>query len=352
MKKIPFLLLLVVLIAGGAFLLKDRFFPKQQIVLTPGGLPVRIGLSMDALKELRWVKDRDLMTEKAKVFGASVVTLVADGDDKTQISQIQNFITQKVDAIIIVAHNGKALSKVVAEAKAAGIKVIAYDRMIMDADLDMYISFDSEKVGMYAAQYVLAAVPKSVTMPKVAFIGGAETDNNAFLVKQGAMSVLDPLIKNGQAKLVLSKFTKDWNPDIAYSNLKNYLAGGGKVDAVVASNDGTAFGSIQALKEYGLDGRVPVSGQDAELAAIKRLVQGTQTVSSYKPIRLLAEKAVEVAIDLAAGKTPVTTGTLNNGQIDVPSFLIDPVPVIKSNIEDTVIKDGFYTTQEVFGSSK
>jgi D-xylose transport system substrate-binding protein len=353
MNKLAVLGLIIALIigVGVGFSQKDKFFPSPG--KTKPSTNIRIGLSMDTLKELRWTKDRDLMTAKAAELGATVTTLVADGDDKTQISQIQNFITQKVDVIVVIAHNGKALSAVVDEANKAGIKVIAYDRMIMNSNLDMYISFDSTKVGEYAAKYVLAAVPKTVAVPLVAFIGGSETDNNASIIRNGAMKILNPLIKSGKAKLTYDQqFTKDWNPDIAYKNLKKYLDAGGKVDAVVASNDGTAFGAIQALKEHGLAGKVPVSGQDAELSAVKRLVDGTQTISCYKPIAALANQTIEAAVDFASGKTPKTNGTMNNEKIDVPSFLIDPVPVTKDTIKDTVIKDGFYTTAEVYGTSK
>lgn len=310
-----------------------------------------IGLSLDTLSESRWGKERDIMTAKAESEEASVVTLVANSDDDTQISQIRNFITQKVNVIIIVAHNAEVLTDVIDEAHAAGIKVIAYDRMILNSDLDLYISFDSVKVGEYAAQYVMAAVPKTVTTPNVVFIGGSPTDNNAVLVKNGAMSILDPLVAENKAKLVFDKFTPNWDPEIAYQDLKNYLADGGKVDAVVASNDGTATGAINALKERDLDGKVPVSGQDAELVAVKRLVDGTQTVTMYKPIVTLANKAIESAIALAEGKNLQTNSKVNNGRIDVPAFLINPVPVTKDTIKDTVIKDKFYSPEEIYGNS-
>ncbi len=351
MKKIILVVMLILLsaVVGIGYTQRFRFTPQKASQKSQPGKLIRIGLSMDTLKELRWAKDRDLMTQKAQELGATVIPLIADGDDKTQISQIENLITQKVDVIIVIAHNAKALSDVVNKAHNEGIKVIAYDRMITDSHLDMYISFDSSQVGNYSAQYVMNAVPKSVSVANVAFVGGSETDNNAFLVQKGAMSVLDPLVASKKAKLVYQQFTKDWNPDEAYKNLIKFLDAGGKIDAVVASNDGTAFGAIEALKAHGMAGKVPVSGQDAELAAVKRLIDGTQTVTLYKPIRLLADSAIESAVALAEGKIPTTNGTLNNGKIDVPSYLIDPIPVTKDNIKDTVIKDGFYTSQDVYG---
>jgi D-xylose transport system substrate-binding protein len=350
---VPVIIVVAILALVGYILVSNNVIklalPGQGAAATPAPT-MRIGLSMDTLKELRWSKDRDLMTQRAGELGASVIPLVADGDDKTQISQIENLISQKVDVLIVIAHNAKALSGVVDEAHKAGIKVIAYDRMILDSDLDLYISFDSIKVGADSAQYVMAAVPKTVTVANVAFIGGSPTDNNATLVKQGAMSVLDPLIKSGKVKLVYDQFTTNWDPDIAYKNFNQFLNGGGKVDAVVASNDGTAMGAIQALTEHGLAGKVPVSGQDAELAAVKRLMAGTQTITLYKPLKALAYSAAENAVAIVKGKALTTNSKVNNGKIDVPSVLIDPVPVTKDNIKDTVVKDGFYTSSDVYGS--
>jgi ABC-type xylose transport system substrate-binding protein len=164
------------------------------------------------------------------------------------------------------------------------------------------------------------------------------------------MSVLDPLVKAGKAKLAFDQYTPNWDAQTAYENLKAFLDKGGKVDAAVVSNDGMATGVTQALKEHGLAGKVPVSGQDAELTAIKRLIDGTQTITLYKPITTEAERAVEGAIDLANGKAPQTTGVMNNGKIDVPAFLINPVPVTKDTIKETVIKDGFYSAEDVYGN--
>jgi D-xylose transport system substrate-binding protein len=343
-------LLIVAVLAGLSifYILSARTSQKAEIGESQPP-KISIGFSLDSISIARWIKDRDLITQKAQSLGASVVTLVANSDDATQVSQIQNLISQKVKVIIIVAHNANALSGVIDQAHKAGIKVIAYDRMILNSSPDLYVSFDSTKVGELAAQYVMAAVPKTVTVANVAFVGGSPTDNNATLVRNGAMSVLDPLVKADKAKLVFDQYTPNWDAQTAYNNLKAFLDKGGKLDAAVVSNDGMATGVIQALKEHGLAGKVPVSGQDAELTAIKRLVDGTQTISLYKPIATEAERAVVGAIDLANGKIPETNGVMNNGKTNVPSYLINPIPVTKDTIKDTVIKDGFYSTENIYG---
>ncbi len=340
-----------------AVILGGTFFVYTQTEQAPGAPTsteklVRLGLSMDEVDELRWQTDRDYMIAHAKEAGASLEVLVANKDDTTQIAQIRNFIAQKVDAIIVIAHDTEALSGVVDEAHKANIKIIGYDRLMLNSDLDLYISFDSTKVGKYAAEYVLKAVPSSVSTPiRVAYVGGAETDFNAVLVRDGAMSVLDPLVKDGKVKIVYDASTKNWNPDEAYKNIKAFFDKGGAVDAIVSANDGMAGGIVQALKERKLDGKIPVSGQDAELPALQRIVSGTQTVTSYKPLKQLARVAVDDAILLAKGQAPTTNGSINNKKKDVPAYLIDPIPVTKDNIQETVIKDGFHTEAEIYGAS-
>lgn len=346
---VAFLILVIVAVLGVFYLLNINN-QKMETATTTLGNTLKIGLSLDTLAVARWTKDRDLMTFKAQHLGASVVTLVANSDDNTQIAQIRNLIAQNVKVIIIVAHNAQALSGVIDEAHQAGIKVIAYDRMILNSDVDFYVSFDSVKVGSAAAEYVMAAVPKTIAVPNVAFVGGSPTDNNAMLVRQGAMGVLEPLVKAGKAKIVFDQYTDNWDPTVAYDNMDKFLNSGGKVDAVIASNDGTAGGVEKALAGHGLSGKVPLSGQDAELTAVKRLLAGTQTVTLYKPIASEANKAIEVAIDLADGKAPQTTGVTNNGKINVPSFLLDPTPITKNTI-NILIKDGFYTHRDIYGGN-
>ncbi|HSX32471.1 MAG TPA: substrate-binding domain-containing protein [Candidatus Saccharimonadales bacterium] len=338
----------VIVLAAGGFgiwkMMANKPTPKAAVK------PVRIGLSLDTLKIQRWSDERDIMAKKATAMGATLTTLVAEGDNQVQVDQIDNFITQKVDVIILVSADATGVAPAIERAHKAGIKVIDYDRLNIKADSDLYMSFDSVKVGVQAADYVVKAIPATVKVPKIAFLGGSTTDNNAFLVKDGAMSILDPIVKSGKATLVFDKFITDWSPSEAYTEFKKFLDGGGQVDAVVTSYDGLAFGAIRALHEKGLDGKVPVSGQNGELQAIQRIAAGTQTMTAYKPGKPLAEKTIALAIDMANGKKITTTGVTNNKQRDVPSYLFDPIPVTKDNIKDTVIKDGTFTAAQIYGA--
>jgi D-xylose transport system substrate-binding protein len=312
----------------------------------------RIGLSLDTYKELRWAKDRDYMVAHAKSLGGDVTTLAADSDDAKQITQIENLIAQRVDVLVIVAHDAQKVAPTIAEAHAAGIKVIAYDRLIADSDVDAYVTFDSTIIGKYEAKYVTDAMTLTAGKPaNIALVGGAETDNNSALVKQGEMGVLQPLVTANKVKIVYDQYTPDWSADVAYTNIKDFLDKGGKLDAVIAANDGTAGGVIKALKTHSLDGKIPVSGSDAELPAVQRVVAGTQTMTIYTPFQNLANEAVDLAYAFYQHKTPTFNGKMNNGKIDVPSFLLDSTPVTKANVQDTIIKPGVYSSTDVNATS-
>lgn len=305
---------------------------------------ITIGFSLGTRREERWLRDQEFFTKYAKMLGATVNIKFSNNDSTLQMSQAENLIMQGVDILVIVPHDSEAAAGIVAMAHAEGIKVIAYDRLIKNCDLDFYISFDNAMVGELQAKSILSVIDKG----DFAYIGGSQNDNNAFLVKNGTLNVIQPKIDNGDIRLVLDKFSEDWRPDKAFENLKAYLAKNKHIDAVICANDGTAFGAIQALQEYGLAGKVPVSGQDAELPACQRIVQGLQTVTVYKPIRLLAEKAAQIAVFMAQGKIAETNKTIDNGAVKVPSYLLDPIAVTKENMDDTIIKDGFHSREDVY----
>lgn len=300
---------------------------------------IKIGMAIDDLRLERWQKDRDIFVAKAKTLGADVFVQSANGNEETQMAQIENMINRGVDVLVIIPYNGEVLSNVIAEAKREGIKVLAYDRMINNADIDFYISFDNEKVGELQAQSLVERVPQG----NYFLMGGSPVDNNAKLFRAGQMKVLNPLIKDGKIKVVGDQWADGWLPENALKIMENALtANNNKIDAVVASNDATAGGAVQALSAQGLAGKVAISGQDADLAAIKRIEAGTQTMTVYKPITKLANDAAEIAVQLGKGETPKSNATLNNGKKEVPSYLLTPISVDKKNIESTVITDGFH----------
>lgn len=306
---------------------------------------IKIGFSVSDLTLERWQHDRDIFVKEAEKLGAEVLVQSANGDSEKQLSQIQNMLSQGIDVLVIVAVNTEALSPVVEQAKREGVKVLAYDRLIMNADVDAYVSFDNVRVGEMQAEYLVKKVPKG----NYFLLGGSPTDNNAKMFREGQMHILQPLIDKGDIKVVGDQWAKDWQASEAMRIMENALtANKNKIDAVVASNDSTAGGAIQALEEQGLAGKVAVSGQDADLAAVQRIVEGTQSMTVYKPIKSIATKSAEVAVRLAKGEKIQTDETVNNGKVDVPFIKLDPIMVDKDNVIDTVIKDGFHFYDDVY----
>lgn len=304
-----------------------------------------IGLSLSSLRIERWVHDRDYMQAEADKRGILLNVTDANDDPELQISQAENLILQGVDILIVVANDGTSAGKIVELAHAKGVKVIAYDRLILDSDLDYYISFDSVEVGKKQAEGVLAV---SGDKQNFAYIGGSPTDHNAILLEMGSKEVLQPKLDSGEITLVLDELITDWKQEEAYRVVKEFLAGGGELDAVIAANDGNATGVIQALSEYGLAGTVPVSGQDAELSACRRIVEGTQTMTVYKPLQSLAIGAIDLADRIINGEEIDVSETIYNGKIDVPAFYIGTVSVTKENMVNTIVKDGFHTYEEIY----
>ena len=313
-----------------------------------GRAGVTIGLSMDTLKEARWQADRDMFVKRAGELGARVLVLAANSDDTVQIGDVEKLITNKVDVLVVVPHDGTAMAKAVRMAHDAGIPVIAYDRIIRDSDVDLYVSFDNVRVGELQARYLVDHLP-TPGKGRIVRIYGAKTDNNAALFKEGQDRVLAPYLARGDITVIHEDWAEDWKPENAKRIVNAAItAQGTHFDAVLASNDGTAGGAVQALLEEGLAGRVLVTGQDAEVVALQRVAAGSQAMTIYKPLRTLAQGAAEIAVRMAQRKVIVAKQTVNNGAIDVPSALFDVVTVTKDNIVGTVIKDGLATYDDVY----
>ena len=313
-----------------------------------GNRRITIGLSLDTLKEARWQADRDMFVKRAGELGAEVLVLSANGDDTAQISDVEKLITRKVNVLVIVPHDGKAMAKAVQLAHEAGIPVIAYDRIVRDADLDLYVSFDNVRVGELQARFLVDHLP-TPGKGRIVRIYGAKTDNNAGMFKQGQDQVLAPLIARGDIKVLHEDWAEDWKPENAKRIMNAAItAHGTDFDAVLASNDGTAGGAVQALSEEGLAGKKLVTGQDADLVALQRIAGGTQSMTIYKPLRTLAQGAAEIAVKMSTGKPIIARHTVHNGAIDVPAVLFDVVTVTRDNLDDTVIKDGIVTRADVY----
>jgi len=303
---------------------------------------IKIGMSFDSLLVERWQKDRDILIAEARKLGAECVFLSADGDAKKQNEQCDVLLGQGIDVLVIVPKSATAAARAVQQAKKQGVPVLAYDRLILGADVDIYLSFDNERVGQMQGDYLVSKQPTG----KYFLLGGSPDDNNAKLFRAGQMKAIQPLVEKGDIKIVGDNWADGWSPKKAREITENLLVTVGKeIDVIVASNDGTAGGVIQALKAQGLAGKVLVSGQDADLQACKRILAGTQSMTVYKPLKKLATRGAELAIQLAKGKKVETSKTLNNGLVDVPCVLLDPISLDKANLVETLVADGYYAAE-------
>ncbi len=309
------------------------------------GDKLKIGLSVSDLTLERWQHDRDFFVAKAEEMGAEVVVQSANGDEAKQLSQIQNMLSQDLDALVIIAINSDSLSTVVEQANAEDVPVLAYDRLINGADISAYVSFDNVRVGEMQAEYLVNLKPDG----NYFLMGGSPTDNNAKMFREGQMNIIQPLVDKGDITIVGDQWAKDWDANEALKIMENALtANKNEIDVVVASNDNTAGGAIQALEAQGLAGKVLISGQDADLAGVQRIAEGLQTMTVYKPIKAIAEKSAEVAVQLAKGEEISATDSVNNGQMDVAFIKLDPISVGKDELMTTVIEDEFHSYDDVY----
>lgn len=317
----------------------------------------KIALLLPETKTTRYeTADRPDFEAKMKELcpNCDIIYSNANQDANLQLNQAQSALTNGAQVLVLDPVDSAAAGAIADQAKAQGVPVIAYDRLILNSSgVNYYISFDNVKVGQLQAQALIDKLnADGIQNPTIVMINGSPTDNNAKLFKQGAHSVFDPLVAAGKLTIAKEYDTPDWSPDQAQTEMQQALTAlGNKVDGVYCANDGTASGAIAAMKAAGLSPLPPVTGQDAQLSAIQYILTGDQYMTVYKAIKPEAEAAAELAFDLASGTTvpdSMTNGaTTNNGTIDVPSVLLTPVAVTKDNIKTTVVADGFWTVQQI-----
>lgn len=358
MKKLLMVLLCCVIGAGAVF-------ASGQAEAKAKAEMLKIGASFADFNLEKWPREAKLMAEAAQKYGAELIVQVANHDVKLQNDQIENLALQGCDVIIVVAEDADAAVTAVEQAAASGIPVIAYDRMIYTDKLSAYVTGDPKENGRNQARAVLNILDKG----RFVLLGGSPTDNNAYKMREGQLEILQPYIDKKQIEVVADQWVDNWDPAIATQKMENILTAlANNIDAVVAMNDGTALGAIQALRAQGLNGKVPISGLDATLAGCKAIVEGDLTCTLYRDPKDRVYAAVEVAVNLAKGKGPVaepksTLRILKNVPLSeivadatVASRLKGSITyvqsgnilVTKENLYDTVIKSGFQKWEDVY----
>lgn len=305
---------------------------------------LKIGFIYETMTVERWQRDRDIFVAKAENLGAEVIVKDAYEDSQRQKEIGMEMIKQGVDVLVIVAYDKDSLKDLVRYAHGHGVKVIAYDRMIRDCDIDFYISFDNTQVGRLMGESAMAKVPQGNYL----ILNGPQRDNNSIMLNEGYYSVLKPAIDKGDIRIVGESWIDAWRDEGSYAYVSEILNSGEQVDAIIAANDQLAEGAITALSENRLAGKVFVTGQDAELGACQRIVEGTQGSTVYKPIDILAEGAAEIAVKMAKGLEVNSDTVVSVGNYNIPSIIYQPLLVTKDNMEETVIKDGFFTYEQIY----
>ena len=310
----------------------------------PEETPVQIGFLLDTLKLERWQRDVKMVQARAAEVGAKVTVKAAEGDDSLQLQQANQLLDAGVNVLIVVAHDAEKAGAIVQAARRKGVPVISYDRLIKNSPVSLYISFDNVQVGKLQASMVLAAAPKG----RFFLLEGPPSDNNALQFERGQKLALQEAVDAASITIFGEEWCHQWSHTAAYeSTVATLNKADGKIAAIVAANDVLAGGAIQALKERNLAGSVPVSGQDADLPGVVRIIRGSQIMTVYKPLGPLAKRAVDAAVALARGSKPTTSESIPNGSYTVPAILLQPIAVDQKNLGATVISDGFHTAEEI-----
>jgi D-xylose transport system substrate-binding protein len=302
-----------------------------------------VGVSWSNFQEERWKTDEAAIRAQLESLGAKYISADAGGSPEKQLADIDGLMAKGAKVLIVLAMDKDAILPAVNKATKAKVPVVAYDRLI-EAPGVFYITFDNKEVGRMQARAVLAAKPKG----NYVMIKGSPTDPNANFLREGQGEVLAAAIKSGAIKIVGEEYTDGWKPEVAQKNMEQILTKtGGKVDAVVASNDGMAGGVVAALTSKGMKG-VPVSGQDGDFGALNRVASGAQTVSVWKDARDLGKQAASAAVALGNGKAVTGASAWSGGakKVSLQAQFLKPVAITKDNL-DVVLKAGWIKKEEL-----
>jgi D-xylose transport system substrate-binding protein len=302
----------------------------------------KVGLLMDSYVIERWRTDQSLIMERIKALGGKCLVEIPHGNPDEQVKLGKKLIADKVDVLIIVPTDADKAAAIVAEAKKANIPVISYDRMIASKDIDLYISYDGNKVGQLQAQYAVDRKPAGNYM----LINGPRSDRNSILFRNGQLNVINDGVNSGKIKVIADFVLDEWSDLEAIMKVEEFLANNSaQPDVILAANDALAMGAMEVLPRE-LLGKIVITGQDAERGALRNIVAGRQSMTVYKPIKPLAYQAAELAMKLAR-KEPVSSTKMKVANYEVNAILLDPIVVDKNNYKETIVKDGHLSMSEI-----
>lgn len=313
-----------------------------------------IGFAMDSFVEERWRRDRDVFAATAASLGADVLVQVAEEDPAAQEAQVFYLMDRGIDVLVLVASDPVLLSKAVLDAKRRGVPVLLYERIVRHAGADLFLGYDGSRAGELQAAYVASravAARRAAGVPgpaRLVVYNGLRNDVNAEAVHGGVARGLAPFVAEGTVAVVEDRWPATAGSEEAFAFMEGLLQAGPAPDGAIASKDLHAEAMIRALALRRLAGKVVVAGSDADLAACQRLVEGTQAMTVYKPIDVIAGKAAELAVYLARSERVTVHNAIDDGSYRVPYYELAPVAVDAANVRETVVKDGFHLEEDVF----
>lgn len=318
---------------------------EEQASSDDGTVVIGFSVSSDDFLIERWNKDIQIFSSRARELGAEVILSKSPGDALAQIPQIQYLMDQNVDVIVVIPEDMDLLSGIIKKALDRGIPVLSYDRPVMGVPLSGYISFDNNAVGKILATALTEEVPEG----KYLVVNGSVRDNNSFEINEGAHEIFNPFIESGDIEVAEEIWLDYWSFDEALKKIDIALNAHPDISAIFCANDILASAAVQLLAQRRLAGKIAVVGQDADILACQRIVQGTQLMTAYKPIANLAGRAASIAVQLARGEYPTAEQVFDNGSPRaIPFYVEEPIAVFDYNIDETVIKDGFHSADDVY----
>jgi len=336
-KRILAMLLMCILLLTGCTVTPV----KEETLDPPEEDKIQIGMIFDTFVIERWQRDRDIFVSAATELGAEVNVQNANGDVKEQISLMEYFIDKKVDVIVLVPIESDPLADSIKRAQNEGIKVISYDRLIVNAGADLYVSFDNEAVGQLMAQAIISRLQSG---QQILMVNGPKSDNNVLQIEQGFKRE----VKQAGLKVADTYYTDEWRAEYAAEYVEGYGEDLKDICAIMCGNDNLAGAVINVLARRRLADSVCVVAQDADLEACQRIVEGTQYMTVYKPVEKLAVEAAQAAVALAKGEKIETNDYIYDGDHMVPRIKLSPEAVTSDNIDDIIIRSGFHLAEDVY----
>lgn len=321
---------------------QSSVFSKKEVVKKS---KITVGLSIDTLVMERWQRDLDFFVNKVHELGGEVIVQNAGNNLNEQKKQILYLAEKNVDVMVVIPKSAEELAETIQKIKSKGIPVISYDRLLLNCDVDLYVSINCEEVGQLMGKGML----KSTNKKNWYCMLGSQDDYNISLIQKGLYSA----IAGSGVKISGVFYTDGWNYDLSYRQMEKLISTNNIPEVLICGNDAITVSVLQALDEYGHKRHIPICGQDADIAACQNILKGTQDFTIYKPISQLAEKAAILSVSLARLKSTedmnYTFSTIKNGYKDVPVYWISPTLVDKDNMEDVIINSGYHSKSEIYG---